>query len=297
MPRAIAPEVTTTTSTPAACSAATSSQIRATTDSRSAPVSSATIDEPSLTTATGRPEPTRDPARRRCRRSRRRRRARTRRAPARRSRPCAAGGARRAPAPPRSRGPSAAISRSTESPVTIQPPSGPRVMSNACDLAGRKTANSATSSSPEPSGSGSATGTRSQQLAAQLVQARAASRSRSRAPGRRRARATPTAAAAATSGGTRSAFDSASSRGSAGEPRVVLGQLALDHLEVALRVRAVQRREIQHVHQQPRALDVREEVVAEPGAVARRPRSAPGCRRARAGGRRRRSCPAPAAAS
>ena len=53
MPRAIAPEVTTTTSTPEACSAATSSQIRATTDSRSAPVSSATIDEPSFTTATG----------------------------------------------------------------------------------------------------------------------------------------------------------------------------------------------------------------------------------------------------
>src|SRR3954468_21861760 len=53
MPRAIAPEVTTTTSTPCACSAATSSQIRATTESRSAPESSATIDEPSLTTATG----------------------------------------------------------------------------------------------------------------------------------------------------------------------------------------------------------------------------------------------------
>jgi hypothetical protein len=52
MPRAIAPEVTTTTSTPDACSAATSSQIRATTESRSAPVSSATIDDPSLTTAT-----------------------------------------------------------------------------------------------------------------------------------------------------------------------------------------------------------------------------------------------------
>src|SRR3954452_15768865 len=53
MPRAIAPEVTTTTSTPPACSPATSSQIRATTDNRSAPESSATIDDPSLTTATG----------------------------------------------------------------------------------------------------------------------------------------------------------------------------------------------------------------------------------------------------
>src|SRR5690242_16031225 len=53
MPRAIAPDVTTTTSTPDRCSAATSSQIRATTDRRSAPSSSATIDDPSLTTATG----------------------------------------------------------------------------------------------------------------------------------------------------------------------------------------------------------------------------------------------------
>ena len=84
------------------------------------------------------------------------------------------------------------------------------------------------------------------------------------------------AAAAATSGGTRSAFDSASSRGSAAEPRVVLGQLALDHLEVALRIRAVQRREVEHVHQQPGALDVREEVVAEPGAVADAPSISPG---------------------
>src|SRR3954452_7013348 len=53
MPRAIAPEVTTITSTPAAWSSAIFSQIRATTARRSAPVSSATIDDPSLTTATG----------------------------------------------------------------------------------------------------------------------------------------------------------------------------------------------------------------------------------------------------
>ena len=50
---AIAPDVTTTTSTPARCSAATSSVIRATTESRSSPLSSATIDDPSFTTATG----------------------------------------------------------------------------------------------------------------------------------------------------------------------------------------------------------------------------------------------------
>src|SRR4051794_34728192 len=53
IPRAIAPLVTTTTSTPSRCSAATSSTIRAITDRRSSPDSSATIDEPSLTTATG----------------------------------------------------------------------------------------------------------------------------------------------------------------------------------------------------------------------------------------------------
>src|SRR3954452_11705725 len=52
-PRAIAPEVTTTTSTPERCSAATSSAMRATTESRRSPLSCATIDEPSLTTATG----------------------------------------------------------------------------------------------------------------------------------------------------------------------------------------------------------------------------------------------------
>src|SRR3954471_15849184 len=53
IPRAIAPDVTTTTSTPERCSAATSSQTRATTASRSAPESSATTDDPSFTTATG----------------------------------------------------------------------------------------------------------------------------------------------------------------------------------------------------------------------------------------------------
>ena len=46
-------------------------------------------------------------------------------------------------------------------------------------------------------------------------------------------------------------------------------QLALDRRVVGDRVRAVERREVEHVHEQPRALDVREEVVAEPGALAR----------------------------
>src|SRR5215211_8042054 len=52
-PRAIAPEVTMTTSTPSRCSAPTSSHTRATTDRRSSPESCATTEEPSLTTATG----------------------------------------------------------------------------------------------------------------------------------------------------------------------------------------------------------------------------------------------------
>ena len=212
MPRAIAPEVTTTTSTPGACSAATSSQIRATTDSRSAPVSSATIDEPSLTTATG-IDSRRDRARRRCRRSRRRRRPRSPPAPARRSRPCAAGGPRRSACASSFSRSQRMIRRSTESPVTIQPPSGPRVMSNACDFAGRKTANSATSSSPTPAGSGSATGTRpSSSLRSSSRPSRVALEVTSTGNATRARHSA--AAAAATSGVTRSALDSASSRGS-----------------------------------------------------------------------------------
>src|SRR4051794_31197119 len=53
MPRAIAPDVTMTTSTPSRCSAATSSQMRAITERRSSPLSSATTEEPSLTTTAG----------------------------------------------------------------------------------------------------------------------------------------------------------------------------------------------------------------------------------------------------
>ena len=48
----------------------------------------------------------------------------------------------------------------------------------------------------------------------------------------------------------------------------MLGQLALDHGVVGLRVGAVERREVEHVDEQPRALDVREEVVAEARAGA-----------------------------
>ena len=48
----------------------------------------------------------------------------------------------------------------------------------------------------------------------------------------------------------------------------MLGQLALDHRVVGLGVGAVERREVEHVDEQPRALDVREEVVAEARALA-----------------------------
>ena len=49
----------------------------------------------------------------------------------------------------------------------------------------------------------------------------------------------------------------------------MLAQLALDRRVVLHRVGAVERRQVEHVHEQPRALDVGEELVAEPGARAR----------------------------
>ena len=52
-------------------------------------------------------------------------------------------------------------------------------------------------------------------------------------------------------------------------------ELLLDRGVVGERVRAVERREIEHVDEQPRALDVREELVAEPGPL-RRPLDQPG---------------------
>ena len=52
------------------------------------------------------------------------------------------------------------------------------------------------------------------------------------------------------------------------QPRLVGGELALDHGVVGHRVRPVQRRQVEHVDEEPRALDVRQEVVPQPGAVA-----------------------------
>ena len=53
------------------------------------------------------------------------------------------------------------------------------------------------------------------------------------------------------------------------EPRVVQLELVLDRGEVRLGVRCVQRCEIEHVDKQPGALDMREELVAEAGALRR----------------------------
>jgi hypothetical protein len=45
-------------------------------------------------------------------------------------------------------------------------------------------------------------------------------------------------------------------------------QLALDHIVVGCRLGPVEWREVEHVHEQPRALDMRKKVVAEAGAAA-----------------------------
>jgi hypothetical protein len=49
----------------------------------------------------------------------------------------------------------------------------------------------------------------------------------------------------------------------------VLAQLGLDGLVVLARIGAVERLEVEHVHEQPAALDVGQELVAEAGAAAR----------------------------
>ena len=133
MPRAIAPEVTTTTSTPGRVQRR--DLLADPRDDRQPQRAGVLGDDRRAELDDGdRHQLRRDPARRRCRRSRRRRRPRS---PARSSAPITPMRRSRcstAPAPPRSRGPSAAIRRSTESPVTIQPPSGPRVMSKRLRL-------------------------------------------------------------------------------------------------------------------------------------------------------------------
>ena len=83
-----------------------------------------------------------------------------------------------------------------------------------------------------------------------------------------RARQLRRARSAARSASTRSTFDSASSRGQGGQPRVVQRQLALDRRVVGDRVGPVERAEVEHVDEQPGALDVGEELVSEPGAGA-----------------------------
>ena len=139
-----------------------------------------------------------------------------------------------------------------------------------------------------------------QQLARELVEARAG-RARGddhRDVRRRAARATPRAAAVGRLRRRRGRPSRA--RGSAAARRAAASCSASSRSitrVVGLRVGAVERREVEHVDEQPRALDVREEVVAEARRRRWRPRSGRGCRRSRAGGRRPRACRAPARAS
>ena len=165
-----------------------------------------------------------------------------------------------------------AIRRSTASPVTRNSPAPIRSTANARPAAGRKTWNSATSSSPAAASTGSAGGTRWSRSRPQLVEPLAGRRRRDDhrhvAEPRRRPRRADGRGGRVLLGhevGLRQREDARQ----LGQPRVVLGQLALDHRVVRDRVGAVERREVEHVHEQPRALDVGEEVVAEAGAVAR----------------------------
>ena len=145
---------------------------------------------------------------------------------------------------------------------------------------------------------------RAQKLAAPAPRAPRRWRSRWRSPappgraGSRHSRDAPRARARRV---TRSALESASTRGSAREALVVGGELALDRRVVRERVGALAAgelgRDVEHVHEQPRALDVREEVVARARRPRWRPRSGRGCRRPRAGAPRPRARRAPARAS
>src|SRR4051794_29803707 len=268
IPRAIAPLVTTTTSTPSRCRAATSSTIRAITDRRSSPDSSATIDEPSLTTATG-------------------------------MTPRTLGGvelehhateldvvARFEPLR-LERGDHA---HAPEAVLDVRERLVVREVV-ACDQAVDGVAGDAEPVRPgaldlERTAGGRAEdlelgdvvlarvlgprvgdGDATQQLAPQLVEPLA---------DRRRRDDDRNAEALAPFGGgsvgelgrhevgLRQREDARE----LGEAGVVLAQLRLDHRVVGGRVRAVERREVEHVDEQPRALDVGEEVVAETGAGA-----------------------------
>ena len=276
MPRAIAPEVTTTTSTPARCSAATSSQIRATTDSRSSPVVLGDDRRAELDDGDG--HGVRSLDRRAGVELERRSRAISTSSPG--SKPFASSAAitpmRRSRCSTCASASSfsrswRAISRSTASPATRNSPApvlldlerAPR------GRAGRPGTRPPRSRRPRRRRTrGSATGTRRSSSRAELVE-----------PLPRRARGHQhrhVDALAPLRGGRLGLLgrdevglgerEHARERG---QPRVVLGQLGLDHAVVLDRVRAVERREVEHVHEQPRALDVGEEVVAEPGAVAR----------------------------
>ena len=64
------------------------------------------------------------------------------------------------------------------------------------------------------------------------------------------------------------AFGEGQDSGERRQPRVVARELVLDGRVIGDRVRAVEGAEVEHVDQQPGALDVRQELVAEAGAAA-----------------------------
>ena len=249
--------------------------IRATTDSRSSPLSSATIDDPSLTTATGMASRSLGGAPGR---------ARTRSPPISTSSPGSnpslleRGDHAHAPQPVLDVRERLLVLEVVARDQPLDGVAGDAELAarRSCSTskppraAGRKTWNSATSLSPASS---------SETRARRPGRGAAARARSSSSPWPRRARGDEhghVEARAPLRGRrlgrlracTRSAFESARIARQLGQPRVVLGQLGLDHAVVRDRVRAVERREVEHVHEQPRALDVREEVVPEAGAVA-----------------------------
>ena len=167
-----------------------------------------------------------------------------------------------------------AIRRSTASPSTRNSPSSTRSTLNPRRAAGRNTRCSASSPTSLQVASGAPTCTdrnAAQQLASPARRGPARVAREVTSTGTSSPQPLPASRAPRPSAprprSTRSAFDSASIRGSARQALVVQLELVLDRREVRLGVGAVQRREVEHVDEQPRALDVREELVAQARAL------------------------------
>ena len=166
-----------------------------------------------------------------------------------------------------------AMRRSTGSPATRKVPSSRRSTRKARPAAGRNVRCSASPPpppAPPPAARAPATGTRrnssrrssSRPCPVALDVARTGT-----SPPSRAAHA-PTAARSLLGGHEVGLAEDEDAR-QRGQRRRVGGELALDGGVVLDRIRAVDRREVDDVHQEPRALDVGQEVVAEPGTLAR----------------------------